>query len=509
MPDDELDDLFAGIDGARPLPSELTDRLHATLAPGAMPLLLRRRIERVLVRRSAQRWLPAAAAAAAVIAVVVGSVAFRATDESPRLQEVSIESTTTTTVAPGAPTAALPSERPPAVPAGGDLAVGASGTEAAAGSAAGSSAAPRPAGSRLPPFATSSDDSPPPSSERQSAAPEGASSSDAGGGAAPTSSTAPPASATSVRIGVIGGDAAEERGFRAYIALANEAGGIDRGRGIELATASATTPAAGSVVTVNLSGQPLVDWKGGPVVETMNATEASFKGEVFGLAGPAERQARIVADLVVPATTPGTTAVIYTGGSGAWAEAVPAAYEDLLRSRGVATVRVAVEPGRPTPLQLADVAFLALDPVHISAFADEVKAAGYAPRLGIVGTWSAFDPTLVGRLPVGSRALSPWQPASGNEANAMQQRAGAPITSSVLHGWAVAKSVAVALARNPEADTAPEVSRALEGLSGYSPLLGPAYEFRKGTRSRTPEGRLFEITAAGFSARGDFRRDQA
>jgi hypothetical protein len=48
---------------------------------------------------------------------------------------------------------------------------------------------------------------------------------------------------------------------------------------------------------------------------------------------------------------------------------------------------------------------------------------------------------------------------------------------------------------------------ALEGLAGWSPGLAPAYETRPGTRSRTPEGVLFQVQSGAYVAQGGFRRD--
>jgi hypothetical protein len=76
----------------------------------------------------------------------------------------------------------------------------------------------------------------------------------------------------------------------------------------------------------------------------------------------------------------------------------------------------------------------------------------------------------------------------------------------VLHGWNTAKVLAVALWRSG-ADGADETVAALEGMAGYDSGLAPPYETRYQTRSRTPEGVVFEVRSGAFTAQGAFRRD--
>jgi hypothetical protein len=44
-------------------------------------------------------------------------------------------------------------------------------------------------------------------------------------------------------------------------------------------------------------------------------------------------------------------------------------------------------------------------------------------------------------------------------------------------------------------------------MAGYDSGLAPPYETRPQTRSRTPEGVVFEVHSGAFTAQGTFRRD--
>ena len=129
----------------------------------------------------------------------------------------------------------------------------------------------------------------------------------------------------------------------------------------------------------------------------------------------------------------------------------------------------------------------------------------YRPAKGVGGIYSLADETLLPDLPEGARVVSPYVVPSGDEGQAIRSGAGGT-SASVLHGWAGAKALAAAIWRTG-ADTPAGVQSALEGLAGWSSGLAPPYETRPGTRSRTPEGVLFQVQSGAFVAEGGFRRD--
>jgi hypothetical protein len=321
----------------------------------------------------------------------------------------------------------------------------------------------------------------------------------------PSGSSRPP-----LRIGVVGGDAAQEAGFRSYVELLNRAGGV-RGRALELVPTGPGKPAGGAVVTVNLSPRPIAGpggpppWAAGPVLETLTATEPVLRGSVFGFASAPERQGHLVADAVFPEPAKGSSAVIYRASDGPLADAVPQAIERVLAERGV-KVRVELyDPVTPPLLHPADAAFLSLEPEAARSFLRQAEASGYRPERGLAGVYSLFEPSLLSKLPGGTRVVSPYVVPPGEEAEAIHSSAkGTGV--GVLHGWATAKSLAVALWRSG-AQSADQVTAALEGLAGYDSGLAPPYEVRSGTRSRTPEGALHEVRSGAFSRTGGFRRD--
>ncbi|MGH9040722.1 MAG: hypothetical protein ACRDZ3_10890, partial [Acidimicrobiia bacterium] len=112
---------------------------------------------------------------------------------------------------------------------------------------------------------------------------------------------------------------------------------------------------------------------------------------------------------------------------------------------------------------------------------------------------------LLADLPEGARVVSPYLVPGGAEGDAIRSGAGSP-SAGVLHGWNTAKVLAVALWRSG-ADTPEETITALEAMTGYDSGLAPPYETRPGTRSRTPEGVVFEVRSGAFTPQGAFRRD--
>lgn len=330
-------------------------------------------------------------------------------------------------------------------------------------------------------------------------------------GAAPQKSTSP---AAPLRVGVVPGDAAQEAGFRAYVNRLNQNGGV-AGHAIELVTVGPGSPAANLIATANLSAQPVAgpggapSWASGPLLETLGTPESLLPGNgaVFSFAGPPERQGHLVADAVFPSKAPaGTKAVIYTpAAAGPLRDVVPEAIKALLKERGVIVDVVTYDPAAHKPLTPADAAFISLDPSAARAWVADARAAGYRPAAGVGGIFSLADEALLADLPEGARVVSPYLVPGGAEGQAIRSE-GAGTSASVLHGWATAKSLAAAIWRTG-ADTPAEVQAALEGLSGWSSGLAPAYETRPGTRSRTPEGVLFQVQSGVFIQQGGFRRD--
>src|SRR5207245_1796478 len=158
-----------------------------------------------------------------------------------------------------------------------------------------------------------------------------------------------PAAGPQVRVGVVGGNPAEEAGFRAYVQLLNQAGGAG-GHPFVLVPVSPSGPGR-TAVTVNLSGTPVAGttgppgWVSGPLLESLAGPEAVTRGAVFDLASPPERQAHLAADAVFPTAAPGATAVVYQAPSGVLGDQVPAAFDAVLRARNVTPVHVVYRAG--------------------------------------------------------------------------------------------------------------------------------------------------------------------
>ncbi|MGH8975899.1 MAG: ABC transporter substrate-binding protein, partial [Acidimicrobiia bacterium] len=329
----------------------------------------------------------------------------------------------------------------------------------------------------------------------------------------PRSST-PPASGPALRVGVVAGDAAQEAGFHAYLALLNREGGI-RGRPLQAVPVGPGAVDSATIVTVNLSSRPVATpggapgWAGGAVLETLTATEDLLPagGRVFSFASVPERQAHLAVDAVFPDAAPGASAVVYAATDGPYAGKVADAFRQVLTAKGVHVATVVYDPDRPPTLLPAsgDAAFVSLDPPAAAAFARHAREANYRPVRGIAGVASLFDPDVLGDLPEGARVVSPYVVPGGAEGDAIRSGAGHP-SAGVLHGWATAKVLAVALWQTG-ADSPDETVSALEGMAGYDSGLAPPYETRPQTRSRTPEGVLFEVRSGAFAAQGTFRRD--
>ncbi len=477
-------EVLASVDEPRDLPVDLRERLEAALTGGVdarpLPLGLRRRLARSLRGRSATAArLRVAGAIAAGTLVLLASVALLNRD--PSGDERTVRAAT------GAATTDV--SRPAA---SGSLDAGArtqpdalSGTATAGGNnppspAARSAAGPATTGA--PPFAFGSS----------------AGSSGGAGSAAfapPGNADAAP-SAAPLAIAVIGGDAVEEAGFRGYVDLLNRSGGAGGHRfGI-------VADGAASVATANLSAQPASS-SARPLLEGLAPPEARLRGDVFDVASVAERQAHIAATTAFAQPTPGAQAVIFTGGGEPFATRVPAALEDVLRARGVTTVRVPYDGGTPL-LPSADAAFLSLPTALVRSWLRE--AGDYAPGRGVWAVYSAADESLLGDMTAAVRVASPFAFPSNDEAAALRAATGQPLSARSIHGWLTAKYLAVAVWRSG-GDTAAEVAAALKTMPGYADGFGAIYEVRPATNSRTPEAVVLRPNGSTFAADGAFIRD--
>ena len=498
-------DLLSGIDAPRPLPASTRTALEHALSPG--PRAGRQR------RWWATRPSMVAAGTAAAAVLIAGSLALVASTGRGSARRVAAgppQSTSTTTtsaasaasgaalgVSSGGATASATSAQARSAPAAG-LASGLGG--AGGGGSAAEAVAPAPASSYPPPpfaavavstEAAGPNASPPPGSP----------------GPSPTTTTPGPP----LVIGIVGGDPAQEAGFRAYVELLNHDGGV-RGRSLALVAVSPRSPAPASIATVNLSPAAIAtttgppSWTRGPLIETLAVPEADLRGQVFDFASAPARQAHLVADAVYPTASAGRAAVIYQAAGGVLATDVPAALQQVLTARGVAVTRVTYQPGSPIAWVPADTAFLSLDTAAARAWFGDARSAGYQPASGVAGIYSLLDPEILQAAPNGTRILSPYQLPTGAELQALEAGSGRKVSAATISGWVGAKCLAVALWQTGAA-TPDAVTAALNGLIGFQDGFAPPYEVRPGTHSRTPEGLLYAIDAGTFSPVSDFRRD--
>ncbi|HMC42157.1 MAG TPA: hypothetical protein VKI20_04035 [Acidimicrobiales bacterium] len=502
------DNLLVGIDSPRPLPPALDGRLTATLATEAAPLprRLRRRVEAALMPSAGGR-RPVAVALAVAAAVVllvatVGTLVRPGGGGRSSRQSVAAKQNGAAQQAggQGGSSAAEASGAVPTPGAGGaagapaaDAAAGAknataavpsAGARASVGGAGAAAASPFPPGGRTapPPFAFD-----------------------------PNAAGSPvPGAGAPVRVGVIGGDQAEEAGFRAYVQRLNQAGGAG-GHTFALVPVSSSRPGQ-TAVTVNLSGAPVAGaggppgWASGPLLETLAAPEAVTRGNVFDLASPPERQAHLLADAVFPGPAPGATAVVYQAPSGPLGDQVPAAFDAVLRARGVTAVHVVYHAGDGLSPVQGDAVLLSLDTAASRDWLNRARAAGLSPPRGMAGLYSLLDAGLLPALPSGTRVESPYLLPSGAEAAAMRQDTGLAPSDAVTHGWVTAKALAVAVWQSGAVD-AVGLHGALSGLRGYADGFAPPYQTRAGSNARQPEGVLFTVQNGAFTGTGAFRTD--
>lgn len=492
---DDLAARFAGIDGPRPLPEEARDRLQARLAqpsmadalggldqPRLLPDALRERLEGALLAGDAPRVLPvpfrrrlelslrnptrlrSAGIIAAALLVVAASVALLRVD-SPRAGTALRGSSATTVqrdgndlTAGGTSAGSASGEAPPV----------ASGTGAAGGSSAGGAAASRGRAAFPPPYAF--------------------------GSTVPARAT----TGTPLAVALVGGDAASEAGFGAYVSALNESGGAG-GHRIDI-----VDDPDSAVATVNLSPRNVETPKAGALLEGLAAGEASLRGRVFAVASVVERQAHIAASAAFPQPARGSRAVIFTGGDEPFATRVPAAIEEVLRARGVTAVRVPYAGGL---MPGGDAAFLSLPTDTAESWLQRARASDYAPDRGIWGVYSLADESLVDDMPASVRVVSPFMLGSSSEASAVRAASpGKALSVRSIHGWLTAKYLAVAIWR-AGATSAPGVVAALENMDGFDDGFGASYEVRSGTNSRTPEAVVLIPTGSTLTATGVFVRD--
>jgi hypothetical protein len=501
---DPIEERLRRIGGPRPLPPALRDRLETSMlaegeaTPRPLPLPLRRKLERALTRprrrAAAVRGLSIAASVILIAAATVAVV--QRGDRGETGGNFAAPPVPATSIQPRGETLGRPAPGAVEAPSEGKAVGGAPG-----GPAAGGGAVPAGPGSQgpPPPFASSGSRSP------------GFAAPPAPAAAAPGSRTDTTSEKAAFRVGIVRGDEAQEAGFRAYIDLLNRSGGVG-GKTLSLIATSASHPAGGTIATVNLSAAAIAtangvpSWTRGPLLETLAVPEEVLRGSVYDFASAPERQAHLAADLAFPSASPSARAAIYYARTGIFSSRIPNALEEVLRARGVTPVRVLYDPSTPTALVPADAVFVSLPPADARSWVTFAKAQRYSAPRGIFGVYSLYDDELARDLPANARVLSPYRPPSGDEGRALRDGSRRALSTSVIHGWATAKTLAVALWRSG-ADTPAELRAALDGLSGYDNGLMPPYQVRSGTHSRTPEALVLKPADGRFAPASGFRRD--
>jgi hypothetical protein len=435
------DELVAA-EAPRQLPSEMRERLESALLAGVddrpLPIPLRRRLQRTLIR-DPQRRARAVVLVAAAFFVLSGAVALLGSDDPP-----------------DAVSSAAGRTRGGSLSAGGsDVA---SGDSLDASAASGSTAAGTAGGNVV------------------------------SGGA---SSARSAARSAAVEVRIIGGDADDEAGFRAYAA----------GHGVRI------TSAATAAVTVNLSSQPIEPPRSTVLLEALSVRESALRDDVFAAASVVERQAHIAADAAFPQDASGKRAVIFTGGPEPFRSRVPAAIESVLRDRGVSVLRVGFDDAVPAVLPRADAAFLSLPTEMAGEWLRDAEDRSYAPARGTWGVYSLADDALVAHMSPSVRVVSPFAFSDNADAAELRRTLGRPLSARAIHGWVTAKLLTEAIARTDDT-TAPGISAALAVLGGYDDGFGAPYDLRADTHSRTPEGIVLRPSGGRLVADGAFMRDK-
>lgn len=486
---------LAFTDGPRPLADDMRDRLEEAVLAATpvrtMPWPVRRRLETTLARprreRTGRRWM----VAAGVLLLLATTAMFRIDygDDTP-------------TSATGSPYAQYDGAATAEPGQSGALSADAEGLVAgAAGSTAGASSAGSTAGAGGAGGGYYYADHPPPPYYYGSIAARENPMGSHGGGPAPQ--PLPPPELAPLRIGVIGGDAVQEAGFRAYVDLVNANGGAG---GHRLDLVSVSTPS--TIATVNLSSAPIADNAGAPpgirtpLIESLLATETALKGVVFSPAGVSERQAHLA--VTAAAVAVNGTAVVYVAAQGPFASRIPAAFEAALRARGTHPVRVTWDTSRPPAFPPADAAFVSLPPDAARGWLRAARERGYAPARGIWGIWSLADEALVGDMSTAVQLLAPYGFPAGSELDDLEARAKQQASARLVHGWVVAKWLAVAVWNG--GDDSVKLGDQLRSF-GFESGFFPTYAVRPETNSRTPEAVVVRPAGDRLVSDRDFRTD--
>lgn len=513
----------AGIDVPRPVSPGLDARLEAVIVDRStvLPGRFRRRLERTLI---GDRRMPRLAVAAAVLLVLglatLPVIVDDTADETPVAQDDG-----------GPPNA----ERPPAdriegrEPGTSPVDQRPSGEDGGSGPTADAPAGPEPPSpseAQDPPGPTPAVGGGPGAFPAPGSGGEGAEGTDDAGPEppfaydfAPPAASGPPSGAPStrpppppLRIGVVGGGTAVEDGFRAYVELLNEHGGV-HGRQFELVETSSTSPAPGVVAVVNVSASPVAtsagapSWVQGPLLETPDTPEHRLSGRAFSFTSVLERQAHLAVLAAFPnGGAPGSRAAVYREDApGPYRTRVVDAYRAALEAVGVLPVVVTTAPDDPF-LVAADAAFLSLDTTAAGQFLTAAAGDGYEPPRGIWGVASLFNESLLDRIGPHVRVASPYVPALAEEMQVLRQRSGRPVATGSVHGWVTAKALAVA-AYESRATSPAEMITALDDLVGWETSFIAPYDVRADTRSRTPEAAVLRSDGTRFVEERPFRRD--
>lgn len=480
----------AAADSPRPIPEAARDRMAETLVRVAvirpLPTPLRNRLERTLVRPDRQNWRRAAVAAAVLF--LVATTAAYVTEEDQRRFEPDGSGQSALGTAPDEHGAFLEQLDP-------EAGIIAGGANAGSGSSAPRVRAALPdrsAGVAYRDYPT------PPYAYVETAF-------DDGSFGEPVELRDPPPRQP-LRLGIIGGDDAQEAGFRAYVSLVNAQGGAG-GHRLDVVPAGAD----GTVATVNLSRAAVADNAGAPLgtrtplLESVDVVEPALRHTVFDVSSVPERQAHLAVAAALGDGGNGIRAVVYTAGAGPFRSRVPDALEQALRARGATVVRVRWDPGLHVRMADADVAFVSLPTEEARSWLRTAKTEAYRPTNGIWGVWSLADESLLADMPANVRMLSPYELQSGRELAELVDRTGRAPSARLVHGWVTAKWLAVSIWLS-QADDNAELAEALadEGFdSGFAPML----EYRDGTHARLPEAIVLKPQDGHLVGEGDFLRD--
>ncbi len=333
-------------------------------------------------------------------------------------------------------------------------------------------------------------------------------------GSAPQGSGAP-RPGDPLRVGVIPGDKRAEAGFRAYVRLLNEGGGV-RGHLLELVPVGPSDPARRTIATVNLSGRPVAtiagppSWAGRLLLEGLAVDESVLKNpNVFGLASAAERQGHLVADAFSGGGGVPATVALYEEPEGLLGGRVPDEITKAFERRGSTVLRVTYRPEDPTPLFIpADLAVLSLGSDSALAWFRDAATVQYTTTRGVAGIYSLYEESLLPSFRQQVTILSPYRASVvPGEMAALENRIGSEsMGAAAIHGWVTAKAIAVSIWKS-DAETQNALRTALARLTGFKSGFFDPYEVRPGTHSRTPEAVVISSASGRFFTSSGFRRD--